>query len=76
MLLLIERRDTMVEDINIFEKKIAVCLDREGYNNKPDKKEVREISERIAGQASFLTIQELMDSATLQIGRASCRERV
>src|SRR5690625_2793786 len=65
MLLLFERRDTMVSKKGILEEKINVCLDQEGFNQKPGKNEVVRISERIAGQVTRVTIKELMENVTL-----------
>ncbi|MDH4620093.1 hypothetical protein [Brevibacillus sp. AY1] len=55
----------MVNKKSFLEEKVSICLDHEGFNQKPDKKEVVRISERIAGQNSTVTIKELMDSVTL-----------
>lgn len=55
----------MVKKNSFLEEKISICLDHEGFNQKPDRKEIVRISERIAGHNSTVTIKELMDSITL-----------
>ncbi|GAA5417002.1 hypothetical protein Pryu01_02063 [Paraliobacillus ryukyuensis] len=60
----------MVKEINILEEKINVCLDHEGFNKKPEKKEVREISERIAGITTSISIEELMKNVTIPNARS------
>src|SRR5699024_2588482 len=69
MLLLIERRNKMVKKKNVLEKKIMDCLDYEEFNEKPRKEEVIKISERIAGQAIYLSNDELMKTVTVPNAR-------
>ncbi|MHA6252752.1 hypothetical protein [Oceanobacillus sp. CAU 1775] len=59
----------MVKRKNILEEKIKICLDFEGFNEKPNKKDVMSISERIAGQTSYLSIDELMKVVTIPNAR-------
>ncbi len=59
----------MVEKKNVLEEKIKVCLDYEGFNEKPHKGEVIKISGRIAGQVTYLSIDDLMRNVTIPNAR-------
>ncbi|MCT2536559.1 hypothetical protein NC661_03130 [Aquibacillus koreensis] len=60
----------MVKEKNILEEKISVCLDQVGFNKKPKKNEVMQISERIASNSVNLSIEELMNSVTVPNARS------
>lgn len=56
---------TMVKENTIFKNRIRICLDSEGFDQKPRKKDVIAISRRIAKQTTEVAIEDLMKSITL-----------
>ncbi|MGS2777791.1 hypothetical protein ACVBAX_10460 [Robertmurraya sp. GLU-23] len=55
----------MVKENTILINGVKVCLDSEGFNQKPKKKDTIAISGRIAKQTTVVTLAELMKSITL-----------
>lgn len=55
----------MVKEDTIFKNRIKVCLDWEGFKQKPKKEDIMDISSRIAKQKAEVTIEELMKCITL-----------
>ena len=56
---------TMVKENIVIKNGIKVCLDSEGFNQKPSKKDIIEISGRIAKQTTEVTVEKLMEFITL-----------
>ncbi|MGM0974754.1 MAG: hypothetical protein ACQEW2_17635 [Bacillota bacterium] len=53
------------KEFTIFKNSIKICLDSEGFDQKPKKKDTVAISRRIAKQTTVVTLEELMKSITL-----------